>query len=293
MNDILKEKVKRLGELYAILRVPQSADQKAIRLGYKKLALELHPDKNPSRESIEQFCRLNEAYNILRDESSKQEYDRHLLSLALNQQRVDQMGAERRRFADELTRREKEGQRHKEEMQEHSSKKSKFQETLEKERQERDRLREEIAQQMEPSHYYQKINSVKVVWDRTLHFNPKLLKLAFEKYGIVKNVVLEKHSEAVLEFLSIEVAEKVVTEFSHPRVKVGFLVGEAKRKEMLGALGRNKAEKVDFTLNSDNLKRLADMINRNSGTYVSLEGRSTGQRSSKDYDSILRQAGII
>jgi hypothetical protein len=141
---------------------------------------------------------------------------------------------------------------------------------------------------MQPSQYYQKINSVKVVWDSTLHFNEKLLRLAFGKYGTIKTVVIEKRNEAVMEFMGIEAAEKVVREFRHPRLKVAFLVGEAKRREMLGALGK-KPEKVDFTLNSDNLRRLAEMINRNSNTYVSLDGKSTGQ----SYDSILKQAGII
>jgi DnaJ-class molecular chaperone len=67
MNDILKEKVKRLGELYGILGVSQQAEQKEIRMAYKKMALTLHPDKNSSRESIDMFCRLNDAYSILRD----------------------------------------------------------------------------------------------------------------------------------------------------------------------------------------------------------------------------------
>lgn len=88
MNDILKEKVKRLGELYTILRVPQKADAKEIKQSYRKLVLEYHPDKNqdePSKEAAkDMFCRLNEAYNILRDEASKLQYDGHLLALALS-----------------------------------------------------------------------------------------------------------------------------------------------------------------------------------------------------------------
>lgn len=198
------------------------------------------------------------------------------------------MSEERRRFASELTRREAEASREQEEMQANSRKRAKFQEELEKEGREREKLREEIASQMQPSQYYQRINSVRVHWEQSLHFSPKLLRLAFEQFGVLKSVQLEKHNEAVVEFASIEAAERAVRDFAHPKIRLGFLVGEAKRREMLSALGQRKSEKADFSLSSDNLKRLAEMINRSSNSYVSLDSSR-----SSHYDKILKEAGVI
>lgn len=48
MNELLKEKVKRLGELYSVLRVEKQADTAVIRASYRELVLKYHPDKNPT-----------------------------------------------------------------------------------------------------------------------------------------------------------------------------------------------------------------------------------------------------
>jgi len=95
----------------------------------------------------------------------------------------------------------------------------------------------------------------------------------------------------VLEFFSIEASERLVQEFSHPKIKAAFSVGDSRRKELLRALNHRKTtDKVDFSLNSDNLKRLAELINRNSNTYVSLDNRSS---STTNYEDILRKEGFI
>lgn len=58
---------------YTTLGVPDTASQEEIKKAYRKLALEFHPDHNPSGE--ERFKEINEAYDVLKDEKKKHNYD--------------------------------------------------------------------------------------------------------------------------------------------------------------------------------------------------------------------------
>jgi molecular chaperone DnaJ len=60
-------------DFYKELGVPSDADAKAIKAAYRKLASELHPDKNPA--GAERFKSVSEAYSVLSDEAKKKEYD--------------------------------------------------------------------------------------------------------------------------------------------------------------------------------------------------------------------------
>ncbi|KAF8857809.1 heat shock protein DnaJ, partial [Acephala macrosclerotiorum] len=61
---------------YAILRVPQSSPLETIRDSYKRLALLLHPDKNKSPNATKEFQALLRAWETLKDEGKRREYDR-------------------------------------------------------------------------------------------------------------------------------------------------------------------------------------------------------------------------
>lgn len=54
-----------LKKYFNILGLPETADQIQIRKQYRKLAMRLHPDKNPSPLAKEQFLELTDAYEIL------------------------------------------------------------------------------------------------------------------------------------------------------------------------------------------------------------------------------------
>lgn len=65
-------------DLYEILGLSRNATQEEIKKSYKKLALKLHPDKNPGDAKAEdRFKQVTEAYNVLSDESLKANYDRY------------------------------------------------------------------------------------------------------------------------------------------------------------------------------------------------------------------------
>lgn len=63
-------------DYYKILGVEKTATQEQIKKAYRKLAIQYHPDKNPGdKESEENFKAAAEAYEILSDETKKNNYD--------------------------------------------------------------------------------------------------------------------------------------------------------------------------------------------------------------------------
>ena len=52
-------------DFYKILGVPRSANKNQIKKAYRKLAKELHPDKNPDDpEAEDKFRDISEAYEV-------------------------------------------------------------------------------------------------------------------------------------------------------------------------------------------------------------------------------------
>ena len=63
-------------DYYDILGVGKSADATEIKKAYRKLAMKYHPDKNPGdKEAEEKFKEINEAYEVLSDETKRKNYD--------------------------------------------------------------------------------------------------------------------------------------------------------------------------------------------------------------------------
>lgn len=63
-------------DLYRLLNVSRDADAAAIKAAYRRLAKELHPDRNPHDPRAEQrFKDLSRAYDILSDPEKRAQYD--------------------------------------------------------------------------------------------------------------------------------------------------------------------------------------------------------------------------
>jgi len=63
-------------DYYASLGVAKDADANAIKKAYRKLAVKLHPDKNPGDAAAEaKFKEVSEAYDVLSDSAKRAEYD--------------------------------------------------------------------------------------------------------------------------------------------------------------------------------------------------------------------------
>ncbi|CAI8583680.1 unnamed protein product, partial [Vicia faba] len=62
-------------DCYDLLGVTQSANSSEIKKAYYKLSLKHHPDKNPDPESRKIFVKIATAYEILKDEATREKYD--------------------------------------------------------------------------------------------------------------------------------------------------------------------------------------------------------------------------
>ncbi|CCE62609.1 hypothetical protein TPHA_0C04590 [Tetrapisispora phaffii CBS 4417] len=61
---------------YDILNVQKSADSVEIKKSYRKLAIKLHPDKNPHPKAGEAFKVINRAFEVLSDDEKRSVFDR-------------------------------------------------------------------------------------------------------------------------------------------------------------------------------------------------------------------------
>lgn len=61
---------------YVQLGVTRSSNPLEIKRAYKKLSLQLHPDKNPSPDATEQFDRVKQAYDVLMDMELREVYNK-------------------------------------------------------------------------------------------------------------------------------------------------------------------------------------------------------------------------
>uniref|UniRef100_A0A8D0CNT6 DnaJ homolog subfamily C member 10 n=1 Tax=Sander lucioperca TaxID=283035 RepID=A0A8D0CNT6_SANLU len=65
-------------DYYNLLKVSRDATTREIRQAFKKLALTMHPDKNPGDASAhEKFLQVNRAYEVLKDEDLRKKYDKY------------------------------------------------------------------------------------------------------------------------------------------------------------------------------------------------------------------------
>ncbi len=62
-------------DYYEVLGVGRDADPDAIKKAYRKLAIQVHPDRNKAPDAEEKFKELSEAYAVVSDPEKKAKYD--------------------------------------------------------------------------------------------------------------------------------------------------------------------------------------------------------------------------
>lgn len=69
------KRIKKCKDYYEILGVTKDATDSEIKKAYKKLALQLHPDKNTAPGAAEAFKAIGNAVAILTDAEKRKQYD--------------------------------------------------------------------------------------------------------------------------------------------------------------------------------------------------------------------------
>lgn len=62
-------------DYYEILDIPKTAEEGEIKKSYRKLALKLHPDKNPHPKATDAFKKVSAAFACLSDKEKRNVYD--------------------------------------------------------------------------------------------------------------------------------------------------------------------------------------------------------------------------
>ena len=66
-----------MSDFYVLLGIPRDASEAEIKKAYRKLAMEYHPDRNPTAQAEARFKEITEAYEVLRDPQKRAAYDRY------------------------------------------------------------------------------------------------------------------------------------------------------------------------------------------------------------------------
>ncbi|XP_054710440.1 dnaJ homolog subfamily C member 17-like [Uloborus diversus] len=109
MDDLMKS------DLYELLNISITAEEKEIKKAYRKKALTCHPDKNPDNpKAAELFQQLSKALEILLDSSARAAYDKVLNARKASQIRNKELDSKRRKLKEDLEAREKNAENYKE-----------------------------------------------------------------------------------------------------------------------------------------------------------------------------------
>lgn len=72
---IMVRKIKKCKDYYEILGVEKTATEIELKKAYRKLALQMHPDKNKAPGATEAFKAIGNAFAVLSDEGKRSKYD--------------------------------------------------------------------------------------------------------------------------------------------------------------------------------------------------------------------------
>ncbi|KAH7063532.1 hypothetical protein B0J12DRAFT_694437 [Macrophomina phaseolina] len=116
LSDEAKELIKSPHDLYALLGLSPSCDEKAIKSAWRKTSLKYHPDKNQDNPSaVETFYLAKNAAELLQNAEARKKYDDAREAARAREAQKARLEGKRRRLMEELERAETGAKRKREE----------------------------------------------------------------------------------------------------------------------------------------------------------------------------------
>mmetsp|Transcript_6989 Transcript_6989/g.17105 ORF Transcript_6989/g.17105 Transcript_6989/m.17105 type:complete len:328 (+) Transcript_6989:183-1166(+) len=213
---------EKLVDLYVLLGIEHDAAPKEIGKAYRKMSLKWHPDRNPKNKELaeEKFDELLKAYEVLKNEKKKKEYDAKLQVQREREAKWEAANAEIRAMREKLEKREREAdelrraKRQKLDEKKLAEKNSKhkvlqecMREILEEEH-EKTGLRYGMRRfPSAPSGLFSSKSSnlsnasdrgsVKIKWTKGEVHSSESIRAIFSKYGHIRDIVIKKRGATI------------------------------------------------------------------------------------------------
>ena len=75
LNELKRLIREALNNAYKLLGVSPQASHDEIKAAYRKLAVQLHPDRNKAPDATAKMAKVNRAWTVLSDPTSRRKYD--------------------------------------------------------------------------------------------------------------------------------------------------------------------------------------------------------------------------
>ena len=194
-------------DLYALFGVDETCSLKELTTAFRKKALTCHPDKFPGdEEKKEVFLLIKRALELLADKQARQAYDACQKQKKIQEERLSQMDASRKKFKETLEKNEQKAAR--------TTTSASDRNNTEKLRAEVERLRREgnrlVIEELEKLHLIveedkRKTSSnavhliIKYLPDMPTYTDDELRSI-FQKYGTITEIVNRSSKRALIEF---------------------------------------------------------------------------------------------
>ncbi|CAO3683717.1 unnamed protein product [Umbelopsis vinacea] len=245
-------------DYYKLLDVEYNSTHEEIRKQYRRKALKVHPDKNPSPDAAALFHALSQAYEVLTDTQAKLAYDNVIKARVERKKKHEAMDSKRKAARDELEAREKAAKKRKtDEMEAEAKYKAELARMREdggrRRREEEEDLRRmmEEEEQAEVPEATEMDCTLKIKWKKKKRtFEQAELSELFGKFGPVDTVVMTKQGSGLVVFKSIVGAHAALTsKDTHPDLRDFESIDWASGKEpaivaKLGDALRNNSVKT-------------------------------------------------